>query len=155
MRVSQFLSDQYVAFEEMVHPPAYTSQKLARLLHIPGRLVMKSVLLYGPRGAFLAVLPASQRLDLPGLSAHYRGTVRLAKVGELRELFPDCEWGAVMPFGQLYGVPTILEAMVPLDAMIAFEAQQHAVAIRMWCRDYLKLERPERFHFTLETKPEE
>jgi Ala-tRNA(Pro) deacylase len=147
MRVSQFLSDQQITFEEMVHPPAFTSQKLARFLHIPGRWVMKSILLKGPHGFLLAVLPAPQLIDLPRLSAHFGGQVRLATVSELTERFPDCEWGAVMPFGQLYDLRTILEAMIPLDATIVFEAQLHALAIRMQCRDFVKLEHPERLQF--------
>jgi Ala-tRNA(Pro) deacylase len=147
MRLSQFLCDQQVSFEEMIHPPAYTSQKLARFLHISGREVMKSVLLKGPRGFLLAVLPAAHRIDLQRLGGHFDGPVRLASVEELRDLFPDCEYGAVMPFGRLYGVPTILETTVPMDATIVFEAQQHALAIRMLCRDFVALERPERLHF--------
>jgi Ala-tRNA(Pro) deacylase len=147
MRVSQFLSDQQITFEEMVHPPAFTSQKLARFLHISGRWVMKSILLKGSHGFLLAVLPAPQLIDLPRLSAHFGGPVRLATVAELTEHFPDCEWGAVMPFGQLYGLRTILEATIPFDATIVFEAQRHALAIRMQCRDFVMLEHPERVHF--------
>jgi Ala-tRNA(Pro) deacylase len=147
MRVSQYLSEQHIAFEEMMHAPAFTSQKLAKSLHIPGRQVMKSVLLKGPQGFFLAVLPASQLIDLPRLGPHFKGPVRLATVSELNERFSDCEFGAMMPFGQLYGLPTILEVTIPLDATIVFEAQRHAVAIRMLCRDYVKLEHPERLAF--------
>jgi Ala-tRNA(Pro) deacylase len=147
MRVSDYLSDQQIAFEEMVHPPTYTSEKLAKSLHISGRQVMKSVLLKGPRGFFLAVLPAAQLIDLARLSMHLVGSVRLAAVEELRERFTDCEWGALMPFGRLYGLKTILEATIPPDAEIVFEAQRHAVAIRMVCRDYVKLEQPERLAF--------
>lgn len=155
MRLTQFLSDQQVSFEEMVHPPAFTSQKLARFLHISGLLVVKSILLKAPQGFVLAVLPAAKLIDLPGLSDRFGGPVRLATVPELCERFRDCEWGAVMPFGKLYGLPTILEAAIPLDAMIVFEAQQHAVAIRMMCRDFLHLERPERMFFAREhTRPE-
>ena len=147
MRVSQFLSDQQVAFEEMVHAPAYTSQKLAKSLHISGRRVMKSVLLKGPRGFFVAVLPAPQRIDTVRLSVAFGGSVRLATVEEINDQFRDCEFGTLMPFGRLYGLTTILEATLPLDAPIVFEAQRHAVAIRMSCRDFLKLERPERLAF--------
>lgn len=154
MRVSQYLSNQHIPFEEMVHPPAFTAQKLARFLHIPGRQVIKSILLKGPHGYFLAVLPASHVIDLVSLSAHFGGPVRLATAAELREHFPDCEWGALMPFGQLYGMPTILETAIPLEMTIVFEAQQHAIAIRMACRDYLKLERPERLHFA-QARPEQ
>lgn len=147
MRVSEYLSDQHIAFEEMVHPPAFTSEKLAKSLHISGRQVMKSILLKGPQGFFLAVLPAAQLIDLPRLNMHFIGTVRLAAVEELSERFTDCEWGALMPFGQLYGLKTILESTIHLDEEIVFEAQRHAVAIRMLCRDYVKLERPERLAF--------
>ena len=108
---------------------------------------MKSVLLRGPRGFFVAVLPAAQRIDLIRLSIFFSGSVRLATVAELIEHFPDCEFGALMPFGRLYGLPTILEATIPLDVTIVFEAQRHAVAIRMFCRDYVKLEHPERLAF--------
>jgi Ala-tRNA(Pro) deacylase len=147
MRVSQYLSDQHVSFEEMVHPPAFTSQKLARFLHVPGRQVMKSVLLRGSRGFFVAVLPASQQVDLRRLSGAFGGSVRLATDAEVRDHFPDCERGGLMPFGRLYGLPTFLDASIPLDTIIVFEAQRHAVAIRMSCRDFVKLEGPERLAF--------
>ncbi len=149
MRVSQYLSDQHIAFEEMVHPPAYTSQKLARFLHISGRQVVKSILLKGPGGFFVAVLPAAQHIDLPRLGEQMGDAIRLATVEELYERFPDCEWGALMPFGRLYGMATILEASIPLDATIVFEAQRHAVAIRMQCRDYVHLEHPSRMCFAV------
>ena len=150
MRVSQFLSDQHIAFEEMVHPPAYTSQKLARFLRISGRQVVKSILLKGSGGYFLAVLPAAHLIDLAKLSEHMGNAVRLATVEELYERFPDCEWGALMPFGRLYGMATVLESSIPLDATIVFEAQRHAVAIKMQCRDFVKLESPHRLHFAVE-----
>lgn len=148
MRVTQYLSDQQISFEEMLHPPTYTSQKLARSLHISGRQVVKSVLLRGPGGFFIAVLPAAQRIDLSRLSAEM-GSCRLATEEELHERLGDCEWGAMMPFGRLYGMATILEASIPLDTTIVFEAQRHAVAIKMQCGDYARLERPSRLRFAV------
>ena|ERR1017187_10561851 len=150
MRVSQFLLDEHIRFEEMVHAPAFTAQKLAKSLHISGRRVMKSVLLHGPRGFVLAVLPAPQKIDLPRLAAALGGPVRLATLDELHANLPDCEFGAQMPFGRLYGLTTILEATIPLDATIVFEAQSHAIAIKMLCRDFVRLEHPERLAFAKE-----
>ncbi len=147
MRVSDFLLDHQVAFEEMVHPPAYTSQNLAKYLRISGRHVVKSILLHGPHGFFVAVLPATSRIDLDRLGAVFGGPVRQASEGEISEQFRDCEWGALIPFGRLYGLQTLVEAGIPLDAMIVFEAQRHALAIRMTCRDFVRLERPERLAF--------
>jgi Ala-tRNA(Pro) deacylase len=150
MRVLQFLADQHISFEEMVHAPAFTSQNLAKSLHISGHAVMKSILLKGPGGFVMAVLPAAQRIDLARLTTLHGGPVRLATVAELYEYLPDCEWGALMPFGRLYGFTTILEATVGLDTAIVFEAQRHATAIRMSCRDFVRLERPERLAFAIE-----
>jgi Ala-tRNA(Pro) deacylase len=147
LRVSDFLSDQQITFEEMLHPPAYTAQRLAQFLRISGKRVVKSVLLHGPEGYFLAVLLASQRIDLSRLSVHFGGAVQLATKQELHAQFADCEWGSLIPFGQLYGLPTILEAAVPLDTVIVFEAQRRALAIRMTCRDFVSLEQPQRLSF--------
>jgi Ala-tRNA(Pro) deacylase len=154
MRVSDFLADQQIAFEEMIHPPAFTSQKLAKYLHVSGRQVVKTVLLKGPRDFFLAVLPATQTIDLQRLSAHMNGAVRLASEAELHEVFRDCEWGALAPFGRLYGLSTVLEAGIAADAMIVFGAQRHALAIRMLCRDFVLLENPRCLTFAREdTQP--
>jgi Ala-tRNA(Pro) deacylase len=150
MRVADYLSDQRVSFEAMLHPPAYTSQKLAKYLRVSGRQVVKSILLKGPRGFFLAVLPAAERINLARVSMSQDGPVRLATPEELSQQFLDCEWGARMPFGRLYGLSTLLESSIPLDAMIVFEAQQHALAIRMMCRDFVELEQPRRLAFSCE-----
>ena len=147
MRVPQFLADQHVPFETVVHPPAYTAQRLARFLHVPGRYVVKSVLLIGPGGPYVAVLPATQQVDLSAVAAHVGGPVQLAGPDRIADLFRDCEHGALAPFGRLYGLTTLLEESLPLDATIVFESQRHAVAIRMACRDFVRLEQPRRFRF--------
>ena len=97
MRVEQFLSQQRVAFETIVHPPAFTAQKRAKYLGIPGQLVAKCVLLHGPSGYLLAVLPATYRVDLEALTHALNGPVRLASGRELTEVFQDCEWGVAAP----------------------------------------------------------
>jgi Ala-tRNA(Pro) deacylase len=147
MRVTQFLADQHVTFEEMLHAPAFSSQKLAKSLRISGRQVVKSVLLKEPKGFLLAVLPAASRIDFARLSTAMKGAVRLATEAELVDQFLDCEWGAVMPFGRLYGIQTVLDADIALDTTIVFQAQRHMLAIKMQCRDYVRLERPERLLF--------
>src|SRR5262249_31268538 len=78
MRVSQFLADHHISFEEVVHAPAFTAQKLAKSLHVSGRHVMKSVLLKCSRGFVVAVLPAAEQIDLARLNATLGGSVRLA-----------------------------------------------------------------------------
>jgi Ala-tRNA(Pro) deacylase len=148
MRIAQFLQDQQIDFETMYHPPAFSAQKRAKVLHVPGRFLVKSVLLALPRGHAVAVLPAPAHVDLARVGAHFGGTVRLACEDEVARWFLDCERGALTPFGRLYGLTTLLEESIPLAATIVFEAQLHVMAIRMYCHDFVRLEQPVRFAFS-------
>src|SRR4051812_38414092 len=104
MRIAELLAEQEVPFESLPHPPAFTAQKLAKYLRVPGSRVAKSVLLKGPAGYLLAVLPATHRVDTERLSQLLEGPIRLATDREAAEVFRDCEWGVVAPFGTLYGL---------------------------------------------------
>jgi Ala-tRNA(Pro) deacylase len=147
MRIDNFLADEQVDCEILMHPPAYTAQKRAKYLHVSGAQVAKSVLLHGPGGYVLAVLPATRQIDLDRLAAALGGPVRLAKTAEVADVFLDCEWGVASAFGRTYGVPTLLEDGVAPDAWLVLEAQSRAEAVRMRCRDYERLEQPRRLRF--------
>jgi Ala-tRNA(Pro) deacylase len=147
MRITDYLTEQQVSFEAFPHPPAFSAQKLAKYLRVKGGLVAKAVLLHGPAGYFLAVLPATHRLDLDAISSHQGGPVRLADADELTRIFTDCEWGTVCPFGNLYGVPTLLDASMTPDMWIVFEAGSHVESIRLGIRDFERLAGPVRLAF--------
>lgn len=76
--------------------------------------------------------------------------MRLANTQEVAALFKDCEWGVVVPFGTLYGLPTLLEDSLDPDATLVFEGPTHVEAIRMRCRDFERLEHPVRLSFARE-----
>jgi Ala-tRNA(Pro) deacylase len=147
MRVPVFLNEHHVPFETIVHPPAFTAQKRARFLHVPGKQVAKTVLLAGPHGYLLAVLPATHHVDTEALTRTLGGPVRLADSHEIPAVFRDCEWGVVPPFGTPYGLATIIDEAMNPDALIVFEGNTHGEAIRMRCRDFEELEHPRRLRF--------
>src|SRR5262249_32261359 len=126
MRVPLFLADHRVFFETVYHAPAYTAPRRARYLHVPGRQVVKSVLLRAPAGYLLAVLPSVAQVDLATLGQTLGGPVRLAGADEIPEVFRDCEWGALPPFGSLYGLATVLDEALDPETMILFEGHSHA-----------------------------
>jgi Ala-tRNA(Pro) deacylase len=144
MRITEFLTEQRVDFEPLTHPPAFTAQKRAKYLHVPGGQVAKGVLLRGPEGYLLAVLPATHRVDTARLERELGGPVRLATDREVAQVFRDCEWGVVPPFGTLYGLPTLLDEGIKPDALIVFETHTHVEAVRLRCRDFERLECPRR-----------
>ena len=147
MRIPDFLSDQRVSCEFLPHPPAFTAQKRAKYLHVSGGQVGKCVLLRGPSGYLLAVLPATHRVSLEALTKALGGPVRLASGGELADVFRDCEWGVAPPFGRLYGLDTLLEEGILPDAWLVFETHTHTEAVRIRCADYELLEQPRRLQF--------
>jgi Ala-tRNA(Pro) deacylase len=147
MRIVDLLAAQRIDFEPLPHPPAYTAQKLAKYLHVSGHQVAKSVLLRGPAGYLLAVLPATHQIDTEALARELGGPVRLASDREMAEVFRDCEWGVAPPFGTLYGLPTLLDESIPPEAAMVFEAHTCVQAVRLRCRDFERLERPRRLRF--------
>ena len=147
MSVPHFLSDQQIPFETIHHPPAYTAQRRAKYLHLSGRQVAKAVLLSGPHGWVLAVLPACKRIDLNALARALGGPVRLADEGEIAYVFLDCEGGVVAPFGTRYGVPTLLEESLTEETTIVLEVNAHGEAIRLSRADFEHFEQPRRLRF--------
>src|SRR5262245_46239421 len=103
MRVPDYLAEQQIHFETLLHQPAFTASQRAKVLHVCGRQVAKCVLLAVPRGYLLAVLPATHQIDSARLEQELGGPVRLADDREMALVFLDCEWGVVPPFGTLYG----------------------------------------------------
>ena len=144
MRILEFLAEQDIAFESLPHAPAFSAQKLAKYLHVKGGEVAKAVLLHAPDGYVLAVLPATQHVDTERVAEALGGPVRLADDDEIAQVFRDCEWGVVPPFGTLYGLPVLLEESITPETLMVFETTTHAEAVRMLCRDFEKLERPRR-----------
>ena len=149
MRVAEFLNGERIAFETLLHAPAYTAQHRAKYLGVSGNQVAKAVLLHSQEGYLLAVLPATKRIDTERLGLILGGTVTLASGKEVAVVFRDCEWGVVGPFGKLYGIPSILDSSIAPEQMMIFESDTHAEAIRIRCRDYEALERPKRLSFAI------
>jgi Ala-tRNA(Pro) deacylase len=111
-------------------------------MHMPGREVAKVVMVKHAGKLALAVLSAQARVDLERLGAALHGEVELASEREFAAVFPDCELGAMPPFGRLYGLTTWVDESLLRDREIAFNAGTHSEAIRMSFEDYQRLEAP-------------
>lgn len=148
MRLDELLTDRHVPHERLHHHPAYTANRTAQVLHVPGKDVAKTVVLRADGRYVLAVLPATHRLDLEQVRQDLGAErVEMATEAEMDRLFPDCERGAVPPFGSLYHLETWVDEALAADERIVFDAQNHEDAIRMCYRDYEALEHPHRGHF--------
>jgi Ala-tRNA(Pro) deacylase len=148
MRLDELLTSRHIHFDRMPHRPAYTANRMAQALHVRGKDVAKTVLLRTGHGHVLAVLPATHQVDLEQVQRDLgEDRVELAPEEEMDRLFPDCERGAIPPFGSLYQVPTLVDESLTQDEQIVFEAHTHEEAIRMAYRDYEALEHPRKGRF--------
>jgi Ala-tRNA(Pro) deacylase len=141
-RLKNLLEEQKIHYSLVMHPPTFTAQEDAAALHVPGKEVAKTVVLHGAKGMYVAVLPASHRVEFTKMSAVAGDTVRLASEEELGKLFPDCELGAMPPFGELYGIPVLVDESLAADEDIVFNAGTHREAIRMAYADFERVVKP-------------
>lgn len=147
-KVKEFLDAYNVKYVVISHSKAYTAQGIAAIAHISGKELAKTVILKLDGDLAMAVLPAPYQLDLEKLR-HLTGVgqVELASEREFKQHFRDCETGAMLPFGNLYGIPVYVEENLTLDHEIAFNAGSHYELIRMAYADFDRLVKPEVMEF--------
>ena len=141
-RLRELLDRHGARYQVLEHSPAYTAQETAHSMHLPGREIAKVVVIRHGGALSLAVLPAQSRVDLERLGAALHDQVVLAPEAEIAAAFPDCEMGAMPPFGSLYGLKTYLDESMTHDRHVAFNAGTHVEAIRMPLEDYRRVAAP-------------
>lgn len=131
-RVLDMLRAESVPYELIHHRTDYTAQETAQDTHTPGRQFIKTVVLWADDTLVLALLPAARLVDLDVFQeALDVAEIRLATEDEIAERFPECEVGALAPFGPLFGVPVYSNIELRDDELVTFTAGTHRDAIRM------------------------
>ena len=148
-KVKAFLDGHEVRYVVISHAKAYTAQGIAAVSHISGKYLAKTVIVKLDGALAMAVLPASYQVDLIALKrAVGVKDAELASEREFKQHFPDCETGAMPPFGNLYGIPVYVDETLTEDDEIAFNAGSHRELIRMMYTDFDRLVRPEVMNFS-------
>jgi Ala-tRNA(Pro) deacylase len=142
-RLIDCLNENNVQYEILHHPEAVTAQRIARAEHVKGRHHAKIVMIKSGDQHLMMVLPADHQIDLEKVEKAIGSGVCLDKEQEFKSLFPDCAIGAMPPFGNLYGLPTYVDKNLAEQGYIVFEAGTHTDALKISCRDYQKIAKPE------------
>lgn len=147
-KIIQFLEDQGVQFELLEHPAAYTAQEVAGKQHVPGKEMVKSVIVKIDGKVIMCVLPAIHLVDFDSLKKLVGGEdIRLATEQEIANIFPDYEVGAEPPFGHLYDLDVYVDQFLKEDEYILFNAGTHTDLVKMKFADYLTLANPKLAEF--------
>ncbi|MCF8357149.1 MAG: YbaK/EbsC family protein [Prolixibacteraceae bacterium] len=151
-KLKAFLDEKKVKYVSISHSKAYTSQEVAALTHISGKEMAKTVLIKIDGELAMTVLPASYRIDFEMLRTIMKTRkVTLAGEMEFKDRFPDCEIGAMPPFGNLYDMDVYVAESLAEDEEIAFSAGLHSEIIKMKYRDFDKLVKPHILKFSEKT----
>jgi Ala-tRNA(Pro) deacylase len=142
-KLMQFLDDHHVHYQTIRHSPTYTAQKTAAAAHVAGKELAKTVMIRVDGQLAMAVLPAPMHVDFRALSEGLDGRgVTLADEADFRAQFPDCEVGAMPPFGNLYDLDVYVDRHLSQDETIAFNACSHTELIQLPYPEYAALVRP-------------
>jgi Ala-tRNA(Pro) deacylase len=148
-KLKDFLDNQNIKYVTITHSPTYTAQEIAASAHIPGKVMAKTVMVKIDGKMAMAVLPASCKVDFDLLKkAAGASTVGLASEQEFKNLFPECEIGAMPPFGNLYGMEVFVADALAEDEEIAFNAGSHTELIRLAYKDFERLVKPKIVKFS-------
>ncbi|HEU4588424.1 MAG TPA: YbaK/EbsC family protein [Gemmatimonadales bacterium] len=147
-RLRRFLDENRIKYVVITHSPAYTASEIARSAHISGRQMAKTVMVKLDGRLAMAVLPASELVDLDLLAdAAFAQRAEIAEEWEFADLFPDCEIGGMPPFGNLYGLDVYVADSLAEDDEIAFNAGLYTELVRMAYPDYARLVKPRILRF--------
>lgn len=148
--LKDYLDQWKVKYVTITHSRAYTAAEVAQSAHLPGRILAKTVMVIIDGALAMAVLPSNHRVHLDDLrDLAHTDNVRLAREDEFKDYFPDCEPGAMPPFGNLYDMSVYVSPDLAAEEEIAFNAGSHTEVIKMRYRDFERLVKPRIAQFTI------
>ena len=149
-KLKDYLEKSQVRYEGGVHEPVYTSQEIAATMHVPGKELAKVVMVKADGKMVMLVLPASYRVDTKKLKKVLQcKKLAIAKEKDFEEVFPDCEVGAMPPFGNLYNLEVWVDQVLAEDEFIVFQAGSHVETLKIKYNDYVRLVNPRMGDFSV------
>jgi len=142
-KIKQYLDQNNVPYQVILHEEVYTAQELAQALHVPGKELVKVIILRADDRYCMAILPSIRKIDLSALQTQlHAAALSIATEQELKALFPETEIGAMPPFGHLSSMEVWVDVILTTDEYITFNAGTHYEAIRMHYADFERLTQP-------------
>lgn len=143
-QIKNYLDSHNVHYKTIHHPVSYTAQEIAAAAHIPGKDLAKTIIVKVDGQLAMIVEPAHIKINLRALKKFFKAkNLELAREYEFKDKFPECELGAMPPFGELYGMGVYVDKKLAKDEDIAFNAGNHADLIKMSWKDFATLVHPQ------------
>lgn len=148
-KLKEFLNANNIKYVTITHSPAFTAQEVAASAHISGWALAKTIIIKVDGVNAMAVLPANLKIVIQDLrditGAH---DIKFSTEAEFKSLFPDCEVGAMPPFGNLYGMDVYVAPSLTENEEIVFNAGTHTELMKLPYEDFARLVKPKVMEFT-------
>lgn len=131
LTLEEFLSQHNASYDLIPHPHTGSSMETAEEAHVPGMRLAKAVVIRDDGHYLMVVVPSSEHVDMGVLREQFGHAITMASEGELGDLFPDCEIGAVPPLGLAWGVDTYVDESLLTDGEVYFESGDHESVVRV------------------------
>jgi len=149
-KLEEFLKGNHVSYEVVDHSRTFTAQGTAKVEHVSGKVMAKVVMVKAKDKDLMVVIPAHKMLDLAKVEAKAgKDHVRMEDESEFSSLFPDCEVGAMPPFGKLYKLPCYVDRLVLEHDDVYFNGGTHAQSVKISSDDFRRLAGAEVGDFTV------
>jgi Ala-tRNA(Pro) deacylase len=141
--LKEYLDNHHVKYASINHSPGFTAQEIAAAAHISGKQLAKTVIVKLGNNKFaMVVIPANEHVNFAALKDIAGVTADLAKESDFKAKFPECEVGAMPPFGNLFDMPVYVSNHLGDYDEIIFNAGTHSELMKMAYRDFEKLVDP-------------
>lgn len=141
--LKEFLDNHHVKYWSINHSPGFTAQEIAASAHISGKQLAKTVIVKIGNKFAMVVLPANEHINFAALKELTGLSADLAKESDFKGKFPECEVGAMPPFGNLFDMPVYVSNHLGNYAEIIFNAGTHSELMKLAYRDFERLVHPE------------
>jgi Ala-tRNA(Pro) deacylase len=138
-QLTKYLTTQGATYDVVEHQPTISAKEAAQQARIPSDQMLKAVLLRDKDGYVLAILPASERLNLGRIRIFLHRRMRLATEKEIAKLFSDCAPGAIPAIGAAYNLDMLVDDTLTNRPEIYFEGGDHRSLIHMNGAEFLQL----------------
>lgn len=140
VKLTKFFKRHKVFYEIQVHPQTFSAARTAQEEHVPGRMFAKAVMAKADGSTVMVVVPSNRHVDLFKLSSALgKLDVRIESEAEFQDLFPDCEPGAMPPFGKIYGIPCYADQNLLEEDYLYFNAGNHLETVKVSSSDFFRV----------------
>lgn len=142
-KLISLLKERRIPFQIFSHKEIYTAQELASIHHVSGKSLAKVVMIKADDELIMIVIGAPYKVDLNKIAELLKAEkVDIANERDFKDIFYDCDIGAMPPLGNLYKIKTFVDENLSKQEEIIFKIGTHNETIKIKYSDYEGIAEP-------------